>query len=63
MELVGNIPASSRSNLTNTNSGLSRAENINSHAPNTDPSQKFKKKNSSARRDNSDMDETHPLAY
>jgi hypothetical protein len=59
---TGNIPASSGSTPTNTNPGLSRPENIDSLAPNTDPSRKSKKKNSPARRDNSDMDEAHRLA-
>ncbi len=59
---TGNISASSGSTPTNTNPGLSRTENIDFHVPNTDPSQKSKKKNSPACRDNSDVDETHRLA-
>jgi hypothetical protein len=60
--LTGNIPASSGSNSTNSNPGLSRTENIDSHAPSTDLSRKSKKKNLPARRDTSDMDEAQRLA-
>jgi hypothetical protein len=59
---TGNIPASSGSTSTNSYPGSSRAEIIGSYAPNNDPSQKFKKKNSPARRDNSDMNEAQRLA-